>query len=274
MRRLRAAWGLLTNRKEFGARLTLAQLLAYIVRRKTPTVWGRLDYRTPVYLKVEGRGGMPRLESCRKEPETVSWIEQYVVDGDVFYDVGANVGAYALIAATKVGTGGLVIAFEPSFSNFGALVENSLYNKLETRVVPLLVALGDEEKLATFEYSSIEAGAALHGVIDDGAIANGKVTSKVQLAPLDTLVERYRLPEPSVIKIDVDGLEHAVIEGAKATLKRSRLKAIIIEIDLSHPANASIEATLRAEGFTVKDRQPRGKGKSETLFNFLFVREA
>src|SRR5262245_25440744 len=74
-----------------------------------------LDYpRSDIYLDVQSSDEYYlRLRSCYKEPETVEWIEKFVRENDVFYDIGANVGAYSLIASRFANGKATVYAFEP-----------------------------------------------------------------------------------------------------------------------------------------------------------------
>src|SRR5215210_5569231 len=66
-----------------------------------------------------------RLRPAAKEPWTVEWIEQNLRDGDVLWDIGANVGVYSLIAA-KVASGARVVAVEPGYATFASLCDNVL----------------------------------------------------------------------------------------------------------------------------------------------------
>jgi precorrin-6B methylase 2 len=68
------------------------------------------------------------------EPETVWWIDQIVQPGDCVWDVGANVGLYALYAASRVGVGGTVVAFEPAADNYAALCRNVALNPMAASV--------------------------------------------------------------------------------------------------------------------------------------------
>ena len=64
----------------------------------------QLDYRRHrILLHADSPLGLYRARACQKEPETVRWIEEFVRPGDVFYDIGANVGAYSLIASKYCG---------------------------------------------------------------------------------------------------------------------------------------------------------------------------
>jgi hypothetical protein len=57
-----------------------------------------------------------------KEPGTCEWIDREVKPGDVFYDIGANIGVYSIMAARRVGETGRVFAFEPHSGNFSRLL--------------------------------------------------------------------------------------------------------------------------------------------------------
>src|SRR4051794_37732121 len=90
-----------------------------------------------------------RLRSAAKEPWTVKWIEAFE-PGDVFYDIGANVGAYSLLAA-KVGGGAVpVVAFEPSAPTYHDLCVNVALNGCDEIVTPLPFALWSETTLIPF----------------------------------------------------------------------------------------------------------------------------
>src|SRR5262245_46805271 len=76
------------------------------------------------------------LESWRartlleKEEGTVRWIRNSVQAGEVFYDIGANIGLYTLLAARRVGPQGMVYAFEPHVANVQSLLANVALNEL------------------------------------------------------------------------------------------------------------------------------------------------
>ena len=98
-----------------------------LVEQLTPV--GELDYaRHRIELLVSSPEIRVRLRSVEKEPFTVEWIERSIKPGDVFYDIGANVGAYSLIAAKVTGNGARIFAFEPSAATFHDLSRNILHN--------------------------------------------------------------------------------------------------------------------------------------------------
>src|SRR3954469_24979416 len=93
-----------------------------------------LDYSAPIEMAINSSFDISRLRGCEKEPETVSWIESSLKPDSVFYDVGANVGAYALIAAQE---GVRTFAIEPSPATFATLSENIILNRVSERVTAI-----------------------------------------------------------------------------------------------------------------------------------------
>src|SRR5215831_5120059 len=95
-----------------------------------------------------------------KEPETIRWLGDRLQNDDVFYDVGANIGLYALFAA-KLRPQCRVYAFEPESHNFSSLCRNVLLNRLDN-VVPCGFPLSDHEGFELLHVYGLEPGAALH----------------------------------------------------------------------------------------------------------------
>ena len=125
----------------------------------------RMDYpRHDIFLAIESEVEyLFRLNSCKHEPETVRWIETDFEEGQVFYDVGANVGAYSLIASRFHQGSVRVYAFEPSSPNYAQLCKNININNSQN-IVPLPLALSDKTSIDTFNYSSLLPGGALHAL--------------------------------------------------------------------------------------------------------------
>jgi len=95
-----------------------------------------------------------------KEAGTCEWIENEVAPGEVFYDIGANIGIYSVLAAFRVGESGRVYAFEPHSANFTRLAANIVANSLQQIIVPCSFALNDVDGYFPFNYSSSEAASA------------------------------------------------------------------------------------------------------------------
>jgi FkbM family methyltransferase len=253
----------LSRRDERGAEL-LAKLVeqmqlkaaGVLVDHLTPV--RQLDYaRHRIELLVSSPAIGRRLASVEKEPFTVDWIEQSIKPGDVFYDVGANVGPYSLIAAKATGNGARVFAFEPSAPSFNDLSRNVLINDCAESIVPLPLALWSESRLLSFTYHSLVPGASTHRVSSNLRLQR-PLTETIIGIRLDDLVERFGLHVPTHAKIDVDGYELEVLRGATRTLTRPEWRSIIVELDREETdRNRAIKALLADAGFDSGDRQER-----------------
>jgi FkbM family methyltransferase len=253
----------LSRKDERGPEL-LAQLLEQMHLKAAGTLVEQLapvrelDYaRHRIELLVSSPEIGKRLGSVEKEPFTVQWIERWVRPGDVFYDIGANVGPYSLIAAKVTGNGARVFAFEPSASSFHDLSRNILLNGCAKSVVPLPLALWSESCLLTFTVRSLSSGAAKHRLSSDLRIRTPLAETIIGMR-LDDLVERFGVPVPTHAKIDVDGYELDVLRGAEQTLARPEWRSIIVELDPEETErNGAIKALLAKAGFDSGRRHER-----------------
>lgn len=219
-----------------------------------------LDYaRHPIKLTVSSPAIAKRLGSVAKEPFTVEWIEQNIQPGDVFYDIGANVGPYSIIAAKVTGGAARVFSFEPAPASFSDLARNVLLNDCGESVTPLPLALWSETGLLPVKWRSAQAGAARHRL---GHAKSGSASVTVAMR-LDDAVERLGIPAPNHAKIDVDGYEVEVLTGAAVTLARPEWRSIIIELDPKETdRNRRIKELLAGAGFgpgVRNDREPSAR---------------
>ena len=237
---------------------------------------GLLDFPEPIRMTANTPTELRRLHACRKEPETLAWLQREMGPGDVLYDVGANVGAYSLVADRCARGQGRVYAFEPSATTFALLTRNVFLNGAEERVTPLFVALADSNALGHMELRSLAAGDASHGMADPAARPNGSTGAfrqPVSFARLDDLVATYGLAQPTLMKIDVDGGELGVLRGGPRVLRAPSLRGVLIEID-SADANADATlACLAAHGFAVAERHAHGPGGTGVV-NYILRRAA
>jgi len=195
-----------------------------------------------------------RARSCSKEPETIEWLETHIQPGDVVYDIGANVGAYSLLIGKRYRGAVKVYAFEPSFSTFAQLSRNVALNGVSAAVYPMYIALSDKSGLSFFNYSSLDTGTALHALERGGEAAAFPPVHRQPILSftLDEMVERFGLPCPNHIKLDVDGIEHAILLGAARALAQPTLRSIIVESEETRPGADSIHSLLRAAGFELE----------------------
>jgi FkbM family methyltransferase len=208
-----------------------------------------------------------RATACAKEPFTVSWIQERIANGQVLYDIGANVGAYSLIAAKS--RGARVIAFEPGYATFARLCENIQLNGCEHSVVPVPLPLAESNGIVGFEYRSPAPGESRHVLVErawqDGDGRHGaRYVQPVCATTLDTAVTQFGLPSPNFMKVDVDGAELRVLKGASGVLRQPELASVLIEVDEAL-WNAVYEHMVDA-GFTMTDRPARRKKPGAPIY--------
>jgi len=98
-----------------------------------------------------------------KEPSTILWIDEHIKAGDIFYDIGANIGQYSLYAALKYKGQIRVYSFEPESQNYAALNRNIYRNKLADAVRAFCIAVSDETQFDVLNiHGSMNAGEAIH----------------------------------------------------------------------------------------------------------------
>jgi FkbM family methyltransferase len=217
--------------------------------RSVAVTHGRLDYPgADIHLRLRSREEFHRLNACKKEPWTVRWIERHLERGDVLYDVGANVGAYTLVAAVAV-PGLRVVAFEPGAANFAALCENVDLNGVGERVMAVPLALGRRPGVAALGRDTSVPGASAR-LVGDAAPAG---THVVLVDRLDDLAQRFGLPAPDHLKLDVDGAELDVLAGGGRVLEG--LRSAMVELDRERDpevvellASAGLDLVERAGG--------------------------
>lgn len=164
-----------------------------------------------------------------KEPETISWINTFNKD-DIFYDVGSNIGLYSCFAANQ---GIKTYAFEPSVFNTEIIVKNINLNNLQSLVTLIPLSLHNKNLISSFKISDAEKGAAFSTFAEnythDGKQIKTIIDYKTPGITLDKCIELFGIPYPNKIKIDVDGTEHLILQGAENVLKKCN--SILIEVN-------------------------------------------
>jgi FkbM family methyltransferase len=154
------------------------------------------------------------------EFEDMAFVLHALRPDDLFVDVGANVGAYTVLASGAVGA--RCISFEPAPRAYRALLDNLRLNDLNTRVEArnecLASAPGELEFTADFDTGNhVLAGPQ-----------NGVGTVRVPVTTLDIALTKL---DPTMLKIDVEGYETEVIDGADRTLRSPSLRAVLMELN-------------------------------------------
>jgi FkbM family methyltransferase len=234
----------------------------------------KLDYEhADIYMRVTTKGEEFRIRACAKEPFTIDWIHQRIAAGEVLYDIGANVGAYSLVAAKKPGGGARVFSFEASYATVASLCANVALNHLDDQVTPMPVALSDTTALNVFSLRDLEPGAARHALgyepPEDGPTL---YQQPVMMFRLDDLVDWFGLPPPNHIKLDVDGGELAVLEGASRALGSPALRSMLVEVATS--LSGPVSEVLERHGLRLESKvSVKSKSGEYAVWYGLFVRD-
>ncbi|HTU34325.1 MAG TPA: FkbM family methyltransferase [Candidatus Acidoferrum sp.] len=180
------------------------------------------------------------------EPEVVSAVSQFVTPGMSAIDVGAHGGFFALLLARLVGPLGKVIAFEPLPANFRILQHNIGMNALENVIAEPLAVSGYSGELA-FEVPP-EDSSLLAGPFAD---TDERCAVSVRCVALDEYCARKQL-RPGFIKVDVEGAETDVLDGAERIIREFH-PAMMIELhEFENPEDHRIVVHLRAMGYAVE----------------------
>lgn len=177
------------------------------------------------------------------DPVTQVAIKSLLQPGMTFYDVGANVGFFSVIAARLVGPGGRVVAFEPLPANARAIRHNAELNGF-TQIDAREQALGGSDGEASFMLSAEPTWGKLSSAGKAPDRHTG--TTVVAVRRLDGLIEQEGLPPPDVMKIDVEGAELEMLAGAERTLRACR-PVILMEL---HGTNREVAEKLAALNYT------------------------
>jgi FkbM family methyltransferase len=210
-----------------------------------------------------------------KEPITYEWIMGFS-PMDVFVDVGANIGVYTLLAAKK--RNAQTIAFEPESQNYWALTQNIFLNRVETRVKAYCLSLSDRIGAGDLNLAEFRLGSSCHQfnrLLNFKEEPSDFVFQQGSFAiTLDSMLVSGGIPQPTHIKIDVDGQEPLVVKGAMKTLANT--KSVLIEVNEALDSHQDMIKTLESMGFKYDNAQVelarRKEGPFKGCAEYLFRR--
>ncbi len=148
----------------------------------------------------------------------------------IFLDIGANFGYYAVTATKSIGKKNSVHAFEPNENVYELLQKNVEINGVRETVCTHQICVGAEDGEVDF-YITEES--SFSGMSSTGR-AKLREKVKVPIRSLDSILPQLGLSQIDAIKIDVEGYEFAVLQGAKETLRKSPNLAIVMEVSFKN----------------------------------------
>jgi FkbM family methyltransferase len=202
---------------------------------------------------------------CAEEhPVLLSLLTGVLSQGDVFLDVGANAGYFALPIAKLVGSTGRVLGFEPAADVAEQLRAAARTEGVETWVTVHELALGSEDGFASLradpEHPADSTKRSLF-------MSGGPSVADVPVRSFDGLVASRAVDVsdgPHAVKIDVEGAEMHVLQGMRRTLERARPRIVVIETIEGHlkragSSVAAIQAFMRDIGYVSMDEARVGR---------------
>lgn len=222
-----AIWGFaqeLTSRKTYHAR------------------WNALSYEPVRGIKIffdPSGSWQKKIMSGNYDGFLFKKISALKPDGKVIYDIGAHIGFHSLYFSRLVGSKGIIVSLEPNKANFERLLMNIKGNSEVTNIVkPFNIAASDtsgEMKFTTND--NIESGRSTGGFLDNSDPhwnrevfrQKGFSDTTVRTMPVDDMSKSLNIPEPDIMKIDVEGAEYSVLVGARQMILRKK-PVIFVEI--------------------------------------------
>ena len=219
-----------------------------------------------------------------KEPETLEWIDSFQEKENlIFWDIGANIGLYSIYNSLKHPKS-TTIAFEPSSSNLRVLTRNISINNLEKniKVVPTPLTYKKNIFQEMKEGQFVEGGALnSFGEKFDFEGREFKPTMKYNLlgTTMNYFIENSILDIPDYVKIDVDGIEHLILQGGDKFLYNEKVKSLSIEINENFKEQYDKVLNLMEKfNFTIVHKKHNDSLFSEgsrfiNTYNYIFLKK-
>ncbi|NJK47790.1 FkbM family methyltransferase [Candidatus Gracilibacteria bacterium] len=180
-------------------------------------------------------------------------LSQYLKPGDIFYDIGANVGFFTILAAKLVGSSGKVYAFEPEAVNVATLQHNIQINRF-THVSAIAKAVSRTTGQAELLLAAYSGG---HTLATVGSRADARDIINIDVVSIDDLLKQKEIDPPTLVKIDVEGAEIDVLYGMTQTIQEYQ-PIILYEVDdrnkeIMLSKREEIASFLREYGYEIEN---------------------
>jgi FkbM family methyltransferase len=248
------------------ARLFKWQLLSRL--RKQPVVH-QFTKNSKLWVWKGLAGATGNIYCGLHEFEDMAFLLHLLRPDDLFIDIGANIGSYTMLASAEAGAN--TIAVEPVPQTFGHLTQNIKLNNIAAKATALNIGLGSKKDNLKFTRG--------HDTGNHVATEHDTDVTEVKVDTLDNILAGQT---PLLLKIDVEGFETEVLNGAEKILNSPGLKAIIIELNGAGDRygfnDNDIHQLLFTKGFKVMRYNPfkrelAGAAERNTEHNTLYLRD-
>lgn len=225
-------------------------------------------FRSKSYLDISGISKIfwsaePRMHQrimrAGGEREQLEYFLKQIQPGDVVWDVGAFIGMFSLFAEDRVGSEGIVYAFEPEHKTIELIQKNMAFNHSHNiKIVEAALGENDGEALI---YSSDDDQNAISSLRPGHSLKNKGLPITIRRG--DSLVNNNEVKVPNVIKMDVEGAEFGALKGMFDLLKNSQCRFLFLELHVEdlprfNSSDSEVRDLLAEAGFTIDREFPRG----------------
>jgi len=177
------------------------------------------DYKMYDRIKIRlfKDNALSRLIYNGFESDELEFTRKYLRDGDIFLDIGCNIGLFSLTAAPVVGDMGKVICFEPSPITFTRLLENISLNGFKN-ISPINIGLSDKDAVLKFNISN-NGYDAWNTFAPSVELEKLQESINIEVSTLDKQMDYLEKETISWVKIDVEGWENLVLKGGERLFK-------------------------------------------------------
>ena len=237
-----------------------------------------IDYGLKIFLELSNPLTWDLVLGKDVEKDVKQEFLQNINTGDTIIDVGAHIGEYTLLGAKLVGDKGLIISVEPDHDSVISLKKNIILNNFKNYLI-LEKAVG--EKIETKSLYKVNEE-DVYGYLDP-YVENKKLKkhSEIEVTTIDSIVLSNNINTINLLKIDVEGFEYEVLLGCNDTLKKNKIKKIIIELHPSYLQSKGdneelIHTFLKEHGFETKKIQEKitaGVSHGVRTYNLLALKD-
>ncbi len=213
------------NTTEFTLKLTYMETIKSLIYSLLDLLsFGKGLTRNISGFNIQFPARWSRYFESNYEAENIAFLKEHVKPGQVVLDIGAHLGLMTVISSQLSAPGGKVYAFEPSPSTFGLLQQVLALNSGYANVVPVHMAISNTSGSIRF-YLSSDLGSNSNSLVEKHHLKREAID--VNCTTIDAFAKKEAIALIHLLKIDAEGSELQVLQGAKEVLQNHRPKVIL-----------------------------------------------